>query len=271
MKSHASLKSHPLHPILIPFPIAFLVGAFLFDLAGRLFSQPEWWATGGRLAGLGIIAALIAAVPGIVDYRRTVPPRSSGKRRAAQHGMINTGAVILFAAGWLLRDDVAGPPSWLVLVLELGGVVCLAVGGWMGGTLVYRNQIGVDVRYAEAGKWKEVQIDPAAAEPQPLAAADELSTDQMKLVRIGEQRMVLARTADGHALFDDRCPHKGGSLAGGMMVCGTVQCPWHGSQFRAKDGSLVAGPAKQGIATRPVEQRGEKVYLAGKAGSSARA
>jgi nitrite reductase/ring-hydroxylating ferredoxin subunit len=42
---------------------------------------------------------------------------------------------------------------------------------------------------------------------------------------------VLARTEEGYVAFDDRCTHKGGSLAAGVMVWGTVQCLWHGSQF----------------------------------------
>jgi nitrite reductase/ring-hydroxylating ferredoxin subunit len=51
----------------------------------------------------------------------------------------------------------------------------------------------------------------------------------MKLLRIGDLRIVLGRTSDGYVAFDDRCTHRGGSLAGGVMVDGTVQCLWHGS------------------------------------------
>jgi nitrite reductase/ring-hydroxylating ferredoxin subunit len=129
----------------------------------------------------------------------------------------------------------------------------LVVGGWMGGVLVSRNQISVDHRYAGAGKWKEQKIAARANAPVVVAKVDELKVDQMKLLRLGDQRIVLARTEQGYVAFDDRCPHRGGSLAGGSMMCGTVQCPWHGSQFDVKTGAVKAGPADQGIRTYRVE------------------
>ena len=82
MRSKASYQGHPIHPALIPFPFAFLYGAFLFDVAGRLAEWPGWWTTGSYLSLVGVVAALIAAVPGFIDYFNTVPPKSSGKRRA---------------------------------------------------------------------------------------------------------------------------------------------------------------------------------------------
>jgi len=71
----------------------------------------------------------------------------------------------------------------------------------------------------------------------------------------------LAKTEDNYVAFDDHCTHKGGSLAGGAMICGTVQCPWHGSQFDVHDGSAVAGPAKEKIETFPLNERNGVVYL----------
>ena len=85
MRSRASVRGHPIHPALIPFPFAFLYGAFLFDLAGKLTDHPSWWRTGGHLGLIGIAAALVAAIPGFIDYFGTVPPRSSGKQRATKH------------------------------------------------------------------------------------------------------------------------------------------------------------------------------------------
>src|ERR671934_160315 len=93
------------------------------------------------------------------------------------------------------------------------------------------------------------------------AQAEELQVDQMKLLHVGGRRIVVARTEDGYVAFDDGCTHKGGSLAGGTMICGTVQCPWHGSQFDARTGSVKAGPAKEGIKTYRVEERGSELRL----------
>ena len=250
MRSRASYNGHPIHPALIPFPFAFLTGAFVFDALAWVIQRPSLWTTGSHLALAGVITALIAAVPGFIDYVYTVPPRSSGKQRATRHMVLNLLVVAVFAAVWLLRDPVE--PSLLVIAVELLAVGMLAVSGWMGGVLVNRNQIGVDHRYAHAGKWNEATADGTSEITD--ATADELQVNQMKLLRVGDRRIVLARDEQGYVAFEDRCSHKGGSLAGGAMICGTVQCPWHGSQFDVRTGGVKAGPAKDPIHTYRVEQ-----------------
>lgn len=252
MKSKAVVLGHPAHPMLIPFPLAFLTGAVLFDAAGWFLEVPSWWTTGGHLGLVGIATALLAAVPGLIDYFYTVPPNSTGKARATKHMLVNLSAVALFAAAWVMRGGAATRPAVVVLGLEVIGLGLLSVGGYMGGTLVTRNMIGVDHRYAQAGKWREETIDAsasakAAARPVIVAKHDELNVDQMKLLRVGGKRIVLARTEKGYVAFDDRCTHRGGSLAGGVMVCGTVQCLWHGSQYDVSTGHVKAGPATAGI------------------------
>lgn len=130
--------------------------------------------------------------------------------------------------------------------MEIAGIigavfaaVLLSIAGWLGGTLVYRNQIGVDPRYANAGKWKEAYFKQNEGSIV-VANAEELQENQMKLLHLQNKRIVLAKTETGYRAFDDRCSHRGGSLAGGAMICGTVQCPWHGSQFNTETGQVLA-------------------------------
>lgn len=130
----------------------------------------------------------------------------------------------------------------------------------MGGTLAFRNQIGVDHRYARAGKWSEERVSPEDGSAV-VAHSGELEIDQMKLVHVNGRRIVLGRTADGYVAFDDRCTHRGGSLAGGTMMCGRVQCPWHGSQFDVASGAVKAGPAEKGIETYRVERKGDRIEV----------
>ena len=261
MRSKASYKGHPIHPALIPFPFAFLYGAFFFDLAGRLAERPTWWTTGAYLSLAGVIAALIAAVPGFIDYLYTVPPKSTGKQRATKHMLANLAAVILFISAWVVRGHAGVPPDVAVVTLEGIGVVLLTAGGWMGGVLVSRNQISVDHRYAEAGTWKEEKVQVRSDQPVVIAQADELKVNQMKLLRVNGRRLVLVRTEEGYVAFDDRCTHRGGSLAGGVMIRGVVQCPWHGSQFDCRTGAVKAGPAKEPVETCRVREREGKVML----------
>ena len=261
MRSKASFKGHPVHPALIPFPFAFLIGAFAFDLAGRLAAKPMWWATGAYLAVAGGVMALVAAVPGFIDYLYTVPPNSSGRRRATRHMLAMLTAVAIFAVAWWLRGSASAEPGGVQLTLEAIAVALLTAGGWMGGTLVNRNQIGVDHRYADAGKWREARFDGEAGKPVTVAQGDELAVNQMKLLHVAGRRIVLARTEAGYVAFDDRCTHRGASLAGGTMICGTVQCPWHGSQFDVRTGEVRAGPAEQRIPTYRVETTESAVRL----------
>jgi nitrite reductase/ring-hydroxylating ferredoxin subunit len=139
--------------------------------------------------------------------------------------------------------------------------VLLGMGGWMGGTLVNRNLISVDHRYAGAGKWSEARLRAGRDGRVVAARADELEVDQMKLLHVDGRRIVLGRTEDGYVAFDDRCTHRGGSLAGGVMICGTVQCLWHGSQFDCRTGAVRAGPAEEPIRTYEVEEAGGEVRL----------
>jgi nitrite reductase/ring-hydroxylating ferredoxin subunit/uncharacterized membrane protein len=259
MKSYAAVASHPIHAMIIPFPLAFLAGALVFDGVALVGGLPTFWTVGHYMAAAGIIMALIAAIPGLIDYLETVPPKSSAKKRATVHMTVNLTAVALFALAWLNRS--VDTPSWAVLGAEAIAGATLSVGGWLGGTLVYRNQIGVDHRYANAGRWREETVTVRPGDMVTVARFEELKVGQMKLVHLNDRRIVLARTAAGYTAFDDHCTHKGGSLADGCLVDEVVQCPWHGSQFDVTSGAVHAGPAKQEIATYPVRVDGNDVKL----------
>lgn len=261
MRSRASLKGHPLHPVLIPFPIAFLTGAVVFDIWGRSSGNQSLWTTGGYLAIAGIVTAVLAAVPGFIDFLFTVPPDSSGKKRATLHMALMLTTVALYTVAALLRDGPANEPVTITIGIQVLAMVLLGMGGWMGGTLVGRNQISVDHRYAQAGKWKEETIDATGADTVVVAQKDELKVNQMKLLHVNGKRIALGRTGQGYVAFNDRCPHRGGSLADGVMMGGQVQCPWHGSQFDAASGALVCGPATVAVKCYAVVEKNGEVRL----------
>jgi nitrite reductase/ring-hydroxylating ferredoxin subunit/uncharacterized membrane protein len=253
MRSKASIKGHPIHAMLIAFPVAFATAAPLADLAATLGDWPSLWTVGAYSSIAAVVTGFIAGVPGFIDYLTVVPPNSSAKTRATYHMIVNVVALGVMAASWWFRNWETLVPENMAIVLEFASIGIMSVGGWMGATLVYRNQIGVDHRYAEAGKWQEQYLDADASGYVHVKDAEELDVDQMILVHVDGRRLVLARTEKGFTAFDDFCTHKGGSLAGGMMACGTVMCPWHGSQFDVNTGAVKAGPAKKGISAYPVD------------------
>jgi nitrite reductase/ring-hydroxylating ferredoxin subunit/uncharacterized membrane protein len=259
MRSKASYAGHPIHPMLIPFPFALLTGAFFFDLGAWWLGNMDIAFVGRYLTVAGIAMGLVAAVPGAIDYFGSVPPESSAKARATKHALANVSALVLFGISYFLRED--GEAGLATLGAELLGFVLLSMGGYMGGTLVFRNQIGVDHRYANAGKWQEMRA--AGGDSPVIADAGDLEVDQLKLIRLDRKphRIALGKTDDGFHAFDDRCTHKGGPLSDGALICGIVQCPWHGSQFDVKTGEVKCGPAKKKISTHAVEESNGQVRL----------
>ncbi|HTC92579.1 MAG TPA: DUF2231 domain-containing protein [Terriglobales bacterium] len=258
MRSRAHFQSHPLHPMLVAFPIGLWVFSFVFDLLGRMSGNGLLWAAGFYCVVAGCVMAALAAIPGVIDLFLAVPPSSSARQRGYIHGLLNSTALLLFIAIAIRRGGSAAMPDNLSLFLSAIGVLGIAISGWLGGTLVYRNQIGVDHRYAGAGQFKERTID---SWQRPAAHLSELADGQMMLVKIAGERVVLARCRDGMFAFSDHCTHKGGPLSDGALVGCMVQCPWHGSQFDVATGRVVAGPAQQKIETYTTDVRNGEVYI----------
>jgi nitrite reductase/ring-hydroxylating ferredoxin subunit/uncharacterized membrane protein len=261
VRSKAQFKTHPIHPMLVGFPIAFIFSAAVLDAAGVGGDWPSAWSAGAYSSVAAVITGLAAGAAGFIDYLYTVPPKSSGKRRATWHMVVNVSALAAVALAWLFRDWETLRPEVFAVGLEIAAAALVTWGGWMGGTLVYRNQIGVDHRYAQAGKWREQTVEGRPGEAVVVNGATDLKPGQMMLLRVGERRIVLARTADGYHAIDDHCTHKGGSLAGGLLACEIVTCPWHGSQFDVRNGAVHSGPAEQPISTYRIAEADGEVRL----------
>jgi nitrite reductase/ring-hydroxylating ferredoxin subunit/uncharacterized membrane protein len=267
MRSRAQFKAHPIHPALIPFPFALLLSTLVFDAIGLLRGSGAIGAIGGYLTIAGLGAGVLAAVPGLIDFLYTVPPRSSAKSRAARHGIFNALALTFFAIAFATRTPT-WEPSLTSLGLEVLGSAALGYAGWLGGVLVTRNLIGVDHRYAAAGKWQEATLTGEPERSLTVAHVDDLKENQMKLLHVNGHRIVLARTSERYCAFEDRCTHRGGSLAGGVLAGGIVQCLWHGSQFEATTGRVTCGPAAAPIRTFAVSETADgRIVLASAPGA----
>jgi nitrite reductase/ring-hydroxylating ferredoxin subunit/uncharacterized membrane protein len=258
MRSKAQLKSHPIHPMLVSLPIGLWIGGFVFDLLAFAGVEPRLASAGFYCAIAGCVGAVLAAVPGVIDLFGAVPPRSSARSRGYIHGGLNTLALLVFIAVAWHRGSAYEAPDHISLLLSASGGVMIGISGWLGGTLVYRNQIGVDHRYANSTKLKERSFDDFS---RPVCNQSELSEGQLMLVKIGQERVAVGKCSDGVFAFADSCTHKGGPLSDGVLIGCTVQCPWHGSQFDCRTGRVVAGPAEDQIKTFSVEIRNGEVYV----------
>lgn len=140
--SVAAIRRHPLHPMLVPLPIGFLVGAFAADVVFVLTAD-TFWARGAfwLLVG-GIVTGLAAGLAGAIDMVGVA--RARRLAIAWLHGVGNVAALLLAVFNVFLRwEDHSSAVGSGGLLLSLVVVVILLVTGWLGGELSYRHGVGV--------------------------------------------------------------------------------------------------------------------------------
>jgi len=143
MDARAKLFGHPIHPMLIVFPLGLLTTSLVFDLIGVFnrngqFNQVAYWMIIG-----GVIGGLLAAVFGLVDFLG-IPQGTRARRVGVLHGIGNVIMVALFAGSFALRIDDPTVPGALAIGLSAAGVALSMLTGWLGGELVDRMSVGVD-------------------------------------------------------------------------------------------------------------------------------
>lgn len=143
MESRVKVVGHPVHPMLIPFPLGLLSAAAVFDLLYVLTRSPRWAVVSFWMLTTGIATALLAAPFGLIDWI-AVPSGTRAKRIGLLHGGGNGVVVFLAGLSWLLRRGRADQPGWLAVLLSGAGVMLATVTGWLGGELVDRLGVGVD-------------------------------------------------------------------------------------------------------------------------------
>ena len=142
MAGPASIKRHPIHPILVPLPIGLWVFSLVCDLIYVLGSHaPVWKDVACYTIAGGLVGALLAAVPGLVDLLSLSP--SKAKTLGIWHMSLNLGAVGVFAVNLWLRTrggTDADPP----VLLSVIGVILIGISGWLGGEMVYVHGVAVE-------------------------------------------------------------------------------------------------------------------------------
>jgi len=252
---------HPLHPMLVHLPIGLLLLSFVFDVIGKIAGPGDTSRAFVRPAFytmlFGVVAALLAAVPGLADYssiRRDHPAR----RTATWHMLLNVTVVAIYVVNLALRrgrlDDVS--VRVLPFVLSLIAVGMLSFSGYLGGILVYDDGIGVGRHRRRTPPPKQTIVTDGT-----LAEADVREGETLRL-DINDTIVCLAKVDGQLYAFQEFCTHRFGPLSEGTFVDGAnVKCPWHGSCFDMKTGKVTEGPAKEEIRVFPIEVRDGQVRI----------
>jgi nitrite reductase/ring-hydroxylating ferredoxin subunit/uncharacterized membrane protein len=235
---------HPLHPALTDVPVGAWTVALALDLLGE--------RRGAKIGvGVGLLGAVGAAASGLTDWVVTF-----GKRRqlGVAHAAVNGTATLLYASSYLLR----GRADALAIGLSTIGYGLVSLGALYGGVLSLDWQIGVNHAHNTDAPDDDVDV----------AALTDIPDGGMKRVDAKGYPVLLVRRGNDVFALAALCGHAGGPLDEGTLEGDIVRCPWHGSQFCVRDGSVVNGPTAFPQPAFKVRVSGERVLLAGSATSS---
>lgn len=143
VESRARALGHPLHPILIVFPVGLLITSLLFDGAYLYTGNGRWADIAYWMIVVGIITGLVAALAGTIDWL-AIPHGTRARAIGLIHGVGNFIAIGLYGVSWLLRRDAPEAPETLAILISFASAGLLLFTGWLGGELIHRLNISID-------------------------------------------------------------------------------------------------------------------------------
>lgn len=224
---HGTWFGHPLHPALVAIPLGAWTVAAVLDSMQSLSGRKELGAGADAAVAIGIAGALGSAITGATDWSET---DGRGKTIGLLHGLLNLTATALYTTSLFMRRKQRSN----AVALSMLGFAISSAAGYLGGHLVFGEQIGVDHT-----------ATPHASEPDRFhvaIAAHELKANKPTRVTVDENDIVLVKRGEDIFALSATCPHLGGPLDGGKIVGDAIECPWHGSQLALEDGHIVNGP-----------------------------
>jgi nitrite reductase/ring-hydroxylating ferredoxin subunit/uncharacterized membrane protein len=237
---HGVWLQHPLHPALIAIPVgAWTVAAVLDALDVR---------AADTVIGIGILGALGSAVTGLTDWSET---DYRAKKIGAVHGSMNVLATAMYTASWIMRGNEERRRA--AIALSTIAFAIANASAWLGGHLVFGEQIGVD-HTATADSTKPEKF---------TAVIDESELKDDKPTRATADGVAVCLVKRGEKIYaiTDTCPHLGGPLSEGKLNGDAIQCPWHGSELSIVDGHVVNGPTTYDARCFDVRVRAGKVEV----------
>ena len=243
---HGVWLGHPLHPVLTDIPLGAWTTALVCDAMEEITGRKEFGIGADLAIGVGLAGAVGAAVTGLTDWSET-----DGRARqiGITHGLLNIAGAVLYTSSLACRKSgdrgVGRGLSLLGFAVAIGSA-------WLGGNMVYTEQVGVN--HAAGG----------AALPSDwvtvMAEAD-LKDGELRRVDANGYPVLLVRRGGEITALGERCSHAGGPLAEGKLSGNTITCPWHGSQFCIENGEVVNGPATHPVPSFETRLHGGQIEI----------
>ena len=219
---HGKWLGHALHPVLTDIPVGAWTTALALDMAG-LDDAAD------LAVGIGLAGAVASAVTGLVDWSET---DGRAKSVGLLHGVLNLAAAGLYTASLLARRGKSRSQG---VALSIAGYAVACSSAYLGGHLVFGEQVGVDHT-----------ATPDRGQPEkytPVMRDSELKEKKPVRVDVGDTTVLLVRFDGDICAIGNTCSHLGGPLDEGKLEGDTIVCPWHGSRFCVKNGAVTGGPA----------------------------
>lgn len=228
---HGKWLGHPLHPILTDVPIGAWTTAAVLDTM-ELAGNQKYKSGSDAAVTIGLVGAAGAAVTGLTDWTGTTQIE---RKAGLAHAILNVGATALYLTSAILRKNERSRKT--AISLSMLGYAITSLSAYIGGSLVYNQQMGVNHAAAPEGFPHDFTA---------VCGENELEENQLKCVKADKINVLLWKKNGQISAIVNTCSHMGGPLDEGKVVdeC-NVQCPWHGSIFSLKDGSVVDGPATE--------------------------
>lgn len=263
---------HPLHPILIHFPIAAFVLSLVLDLLNLVLDNAGVYLEASLYAlTFGLAMAVLAAIPGVVDGL-TVRKDAPAHRTMLLHLTLNVVVIGLYALNawlrWGMWDHSAAAADARVpalgLLLSLVGVGLIGASGYLGGTMVYGHGVSV-------GRHRRDQPLPrrtirVSSKDSPdgfvtVGRADAIRDGETLRVEVDGVVVTVVRAKGEFYALEEFCTHRFGPMSEGAVHECTLQCPWHGSEFEVTTGEVATGPAKRDLETHEVRVQDGEVQV----------
>jgi nitrite reductase/ring-hydroxylating ferredoxin subunit/uncharacterized membrane protein len=236
---------HAVHPALVALPIGAWTASCVLDLLDAFGVNRNLRQASDTITGVGLVAALGAAIFGIADWSYTI---DKPKRVGFVHGATNIAITSLYAGSLLARSKGNRAVG---VALSAVGYDLLQFSGWLGGELTYRFGLGVDHTAFQEGptEWATV------------AGVADVTEGHLHRAEANGVPVLLGRYQGEVYAIGDTCSHLGCSLAEGELQGDMVVCPCHGSGFRLTDGEVLQGPASVRMPRFSVRTEGDRLAV----------